>query len=196
MADFIKAFSITEANEGGYVDDPDDRGGETFKGISRRFHPSWSGWQKIDELKKTNPAMDDLKKALNSDKTLQSDIQTFYKQQYWDPFWGDKIPNQDICDELFDTGVNMGVRTSVRYLQESLNLLNRNQKNYPDIIEDGLFGPASLMSVEAYLRNDDNSYPLKLMNILQGFHYIEIMKKNPVQEKFARGWLKRINISK
>ncbi|MBW1801582.1 MAG: hypothetical protein JRJ85_12745, partial [Deltaproteobacteria bacterium] len=44
MAKFDEAFEKTTAIEGGYVFDPDDAGGETYKGISRRFNPSWGGW--------------------------------------------------------------------------------------------------------------------------------------------------------
>jgi len=35
---------------------------------------------------------------------------------------------------------------------------------------------------------------LKVMNIFQGMHYIEYMRKDPVQEKYARGWLKRVKL--
>ena len=51
MADFEKAFINTMGYEGGYVYDPDDAGGETYKGISRRYHPSWPGWRIIDKVK-------------------------------------------------------------------------------------------------------------------------------------------------
>ena len=36
MADFRLAYKKIEAAEGGYVNDPDDKGGETYKGISRK----------------------------------------------------------------------------------------------------------------------------------------------------------------
>ena len=35
-------------HEGGYVFDPDDSGGETYKGVARKFHSKWEGWSKID----------------------------------------------------------------------------------------------------------------------------------------------------
>ena len=38
-------------HEGGYVDDRDDRGGETYRGISRNNFPDWKGWKKIDGFK-------------------------------------------------------------------------------------------------------------------------------------------------
>ena len=35
-------------HEGGFVDDPADRGGMTFMGISRRWFPDEPFWEKID----------------------------------------------------------------------------------------------------------------------------------------------------
>ena len=40
MADFLKAFNKIIVNEGGYVNDKDDKGGETFMGITRKNHPN------------------------------------------------------------------------------------------------------------------------------------------------------------
>ena len=48
---FEDIFNKTMGIEGGYVDDPDDRGGETYKGISRKNHPAWEGWEIIDSMK-------------------------------------------------------------------------------------------------------------------------------------------------
>lgn len=52
MADFKTAYKKIEAAEGGYCFDPDDAGGETYKGISRRANPNWNGWISIDAIKK------------------------------------------------------------------------------------------------------------------------------------------------
>jgi lysozyme family protein len=194
MANFNAAFEKTAAIEGGYVFDSDDAGGETYKGISRRFNPSWKGWDKIDEIKRTNSGKKKFDKIFDQDEDLQDEVLLFYKHAYWDKFWGDNIPVQDIAEELFDTGVNIGVRRAVGFLQKGLNLLNRNKKNYPDIFEDGLFGRNTLKALQAYLEVDDVSNLLKVMNILQGMHYIEYMRKNPAQEKYARGWLKRVKL--
>ncbi|MBW1702152.1 MAG: hypothetical protein JRJ69_07695 [Deltaproteobacteria bacterium] len=194
MANFDEAFEKTAAIEGGYVFDPDDAGGETYKGISRRFNPSWKGWDRVDEIKRANSRKKKFDKVFEQDESLQEEVLLFYKEAYWDKFWGDEIPVQEIAEELFDTGVNMGVRRAVGFLQEGLNLLNRNQRNYTDIVEDGLFGKNTLKVLMAYLEIDDVSYLLKVMNILQGMHYIEYMRKSPTQEKYARGWLKRVKV--
>ncbi|KKL21999.1 hypothetical protein LCGC14_2439810, partial [marine sediment metagenome] len=101
-----------------------------------------------------------------------------------------------IANEVFDTAVNMGVARSVKFLQSGLNLLNRNQINYPDIVEDGKFGRATMNALNSYSYMDDESHLLKILNILQGMHYIEYAKKSATQERYMRGWLKRVTVSK
>jgi lysozyme family protein len=192
MALFPEAFAHTLKHEGGYSNDVDDAGGETYKGISRKYHPAWQGWKIIDGAKNLSTFPD----CIENDSELNIIVMSFYKEYYWDRFLGDLIIDQDLANELFDTAVNMGVGRAVTFLQTGLNLLNRNQLNYPDIVEDGKFGQATMNALNSYFFMDDASYLLKIINILQGAHYINYMKKSQVQEKFARGWLKRVNISK
>ena len=192
MANFDEAYDTTLGHEGGYSNDSVDVGGETYKGVSRKYYPDWVGWVIIDVAKtKTN-----FPYSLRDNDNLDALIRHFYRENYWNLFWGDDVPNQKVANELFDTGVNMGVGRSVKYLQKSLNLLNRNKKNYPDIVEDGAFGKNTLLTLKMYLDLDDPSFLLKIMNILQGMHYINYMTKSPTQERFARGWLKRVSINK
>jgi len=188
MAEFKEAYAITSAHEGGYVNDPVDRGGETYRGIARVHHPEWSGWKRVDAARRKAG----FPRSLNTDRTLQNNVKAFYKQAYWDRFRGDEISDQAVANELYDTGVNMGVRRAVRFLQSSLNLLNRNQRDYEDLIVDGLFGRKSLDALAKLLRKDRGSDALvKMMNIQQGARYVEIMASDSSQERFARGWIKR-----
>lgn len=55
MADFNKAHLEVMGNEGGYANNPADSGGETYKGIARKFHPAWPGWKMVDDLKRSLP---------------------------------------------------------------------------------------------------------------------------------------------
>ncbi|MEE9572797.1 MAG: putative peptidoglycan-binding domain-containing protein, partial [Candidatus Neomarinimicrobiota bacterium] len=160
--------------------------------ISRRYHPSWDGWIIIDIAKQDTGFPGNL----IYDPALDSNVSEFYRSNYWDRFLGDEIISQPVANELFDTAVNMGLSRSVKFLQTALNLLNRNQTNYPDVVEDGKFGSATMNALRSYFYMDEALYLLKIMNILQGVHYINYMKKSPTQEKFARGWLKRVNINK
>lgn len=191
MAEFNAAYSRTLAHEGGYVKDPIDRGGETYKGISRRFNPGWEGWVRIDRARRRRG----FPRLLESDATLQASVATFYKQHYWDKFQGDVLPNQAIANELFDTAVNLGVTRAVDFLQRGLNVLNRNGVLYDDLVTDGVFGAKSLAALRAYLKKDKPGYLLKVLNILQGMHYVDTMTRSPLQEKYARGWLNRVEIT-
>jgi len=192
MADFSEAYEITAGHEGGYSNDPDDAGGETYKGISRKYNLDWLGWPIID-ASKNEPDFPD---CLDYNGALQGIVYQFYKENYWDVFWGDDIHIQALANEMFDTGVNMGTGRAVRFLQEALNYLNRNEDIYPDVAEDGKFGNNTFNALNSYLANDDEGYLLKVMNVLQGKHYLDYMKKNPTQEKYVRGWMSRVEITK
>lgn len=191
MSHFLTAYSITLSHEGGYCDDPDDAGGETYKGISRVYNPTWDGWMVID-LSQDDPTFP---KCLEFDNALQNSVKKFYKIKYFDDYRGDEMP-KELAIEMFDTSVNMGVGRAVKFLQIALNVLNRNQELYRDMVEDGSYGPTTHKCLESYLRTDDEMLLCKVINILQGNHYINYMKKSPKQEKYARGWFKRVDITK
>ncbi len=192
MADFYVAYKLTMDNEGGYVNDPDDSGKETYKGISRRYHPNWAGWRKVDHAKEQK----DFSIVLGGYSDLESDVRVFYKEQFWNIFLGDEISDQSLANELFDTSVNMSPARSISFLQEALNILNRDEMLYFDIVVDGQFGNRTMIALISYFTNDNVSYLVKIMNILQGMYYLRRIRGSPKQEKFARGWLNRVEISK
>jgi len=192
MADYDVAFDITLAHEGGYDNDPDDAGGETYKGVARKYYPTWAGWAIIDAAKEEPNFPDCLKDNI----VLDSMIREFYRINYWNRFDGDGLSEQLLANELFDTGVNMGVSRAVEFLQKALNVLNRNGKLYDDIGEDGKFGNDTITALSAYLSTDSVNLLLKIMNVLQGMHYIEYARKSPTQEKYMRGWMQRVEFIK
>jgi lysozyme family protein len=192
MALFEIAYSKTAGHEGGYSNDSTDAGKETYQGISRRYHPTWAGWIIIDKLKQESGFPD----TVYSNKQLESRVSVFYKQHYWDVNLLDEVSSQLIADEMFDTGVNMGVQRAVKFLQRALNLLNKNGLIYNDIVEDGKMGPNTLKVLKHCLDYRGDEYLYKIMNILQGNHYLEYMNKSPKQEKFAYGWLNRVTFKK
>ncbi len=72
----------------------------------------------------------------------------------------------------------------------------RNGTSYDDIKVDGDIGSRTLAAMDRLLTLGDESTLLKVLNLLQGAHYIDFMRRAPVQEKFARGWLNRVDISR
>ena len=192
MANFAEAYKITLGHEGGYVNDINDVGGETYKGVSRRYNPSWEGWYIIDACKSNS----DFPDMLDNHGNLQSMITKFYKERYWDVNLLDYCPSQPVANEMFDTEVNLGAGRAGKFLQKALNLLNKNGSVYEDIVEDGIIGKNTLKALKACLKYRGDEYLYKILNILQGMHYIEYMTKSPTQEKFCYGWLKRVDFIK
>ncbi len=119
MANFEIAYKRTKRFEGGYVNDPKDAGGETYNGISRRANPTWAGWRVVDEMKQKPNFPHNLKER----KSILDDLEaSLYKASYWDKVWGDKINNQQVANDMFDTAVNMGVGTSIGLSQRQFGL--------------------------------------------------------------------------
>ncbi len=198
MAEFQTAFDATMGNEGGYANDPDDTGGETYQGISRSWYPAWPGWLIIDGFKavagQPNPYF---LKIVSNHQSLKTLAQDFYKGEYWDPLRCGEIESQSIASEIFDTAINMGRSWAVGFLQRGLNALNKNEAIYGDIDLDKQIGPETLRALKECLSHNSEILLLKIMNGLQLTRYIEIMTDDPTQERFARGWIEhRINIGK
>ncbi len=191
MGDFEKAFKKVMKYEGGYNNDKNDLGGETFKGISRHFHPGWLGWSTIDSYKKKSGFPDNLKENAEFD----AEIKEFYKVKFWDVFFGDRI-EQSISEEMFDISVNMHPVSAIFFLQDGLNILNREQKDYKNIKEDGVFGNKTFNALKACLKKRSPDILFKILNLKQGNHYIKRMNQNETQEKFVMGWLKRVTFKK
>lgn len=103
MAEFLPAFERMIVNEGGYVlhTVKDDRGGMTYAGIARAFHPHWPGWRVIDQGE-TPPA--DL-------------VRQFYRSNFWHPLRLDEVEHQDVAGNIFDFGVNAGLGTAAKLAQ-------------------------------------------------------------------------------
>jgi lysozyme family protein len=191
MANFDIAHKLTAGYEGGFSDDSADKGGMSYRGISRVNWPNWPGWVIVDQYKAVAYLNngDIIPLAWKYGTQLDGLVNTFYKQNFWDVSKLDFIASQDIANEVFDCSVNMGIETAGKFLQESLNLLNRNQQDYPDLKEDGKIGSITLGVV------NNHKYPdavLKTITVLRGIRYIEICRNDPTQEVFFRGWLSRV----
>ena len=123
--------------EGGYVNNPNDRGGATNFGITEAV-ARVNGWK--------GPMRDlplDLAKQI-------------YKQQYWINPRFDQVNTLSplIAEELLDTGVNCGVAFAKPLLQRALNLLNNQGKGgWPDLAVDGIYGSATLGALKSFLPN-------------------------------------------
>ena len=119
MANFNIEFEKLILAEGGYVNDSDDTGGETYLGISRKNNPKWIGWKTIDSIKKIY-GNKNITARLKENESLTNSAKLLYKINYWDVLELDDIPNQDIAHQLFDTCVNCGKSIAIRIAQQAL----------------------------------------------------------------------------
>jgi lysozyme family protein len=116
---FGRIYEVVMKYEGGYVNHPNDPGGETYNGISRRAHPNWEGWQFIDQ-KKTVP--EDL-------------VRRFYYEKFWKPLRCDEMPTP-VGEYLFDFAVNAGIRQAVITIQSAVG-----------VTTDGILGPLTMGAI-------------------------------------------------
>lgn len=182
---FIEALKNVIGVEGGYVNDKSDKGGETYRGISRKFHPAWGGWGLIDNLKDKYPAA--FKGEMDNHRLLQKMVEQFYKDNYWDKFNGDALPYV-VAEELLEQSVNLGNwKTAGIQLQTALNLLNRNGKLFADLKVDGFVGNSTISAVKKV----NIRRLVKVLNGLQFMRYYKLDTKNPENERFV-GWFDRV----
>lgn len=176
MADFKKAFQLIIANEGGYVNDPDDPGGETYKGISRKNWPAWLGWIAIDHLK----ALPGFPASLHDDnetvRQFEYEVSSFYYCQFWNLIKGSLISDQGMANSIMDFAVNAGVGTSVELAQKVV-------KTDPD----GKIGPNTIKAINAF--NPDHF--MSAFTVEKIRRYIAIVKKRPTSKKYFLGWISR-----
>lgn len=119
MADFKLAFNKLAISGGGYVNDPDDAGGETYMGISRKYNPTWRGWVFIDNIKKVYGTKN-VNYHAKKNESLQELVEERYKSAYWDIYDLDNIPNQEIAYQIFDTTVNCGQKAAIKMAERVL----------------------------------------------------------------------------
>ena len=114
-------------HEGGYVNHPEDPGGATNLGVTKRVYEEWVG------------------RTVTLDKMEQlqvSDVAPIYKKNYWDRVKGDKLPEGlDLC--VFDFGVNAGTGRAAKYLQKMIGTT-----------ADGGIGPNTLKALKAYVKEN------------------------------------------
>lgn len=109
MANFDIAFRRTISAEGGYVNDPNDKGGETYMGISRKAHPTSTIWSTIDKVDKKGKTNKQITKELKKNNWLTHEVRKIYKADYWDKFELDYCRLQRMANEIFDDAVNRGI---------------------------------------------------------------------------------------
>ena len=107
---FEKALKFVLDREGGYVNDPADKGGKTSRGITENTYLTWQR-----KVKGKTGSYKDIKDiSLNEVKDI-----------YWDFYWEESKAEDfsfPLALVIMDTATNFGVSNGITFLEESLGL--------------------------------------------------------------------------
>ena len=158
--------------EGGFVNDPKDRGGATNMGVTLNT------WKRVgyDKDKDGDIDVKDLKLLSKEDV-----VKKVLKPYYWDKWRADEINNQSIANILVDWVYTSG-KYGITKVQAMLNLK-----------PDGVVGNKTLSAINDYPNQRQLFQRIKNERLA----FIDrIVKNNPSQRRFLKGWKNRVNAFK
>lgn len=152
---------ITE-NEGGWVNDKDDKGGETYKGVARNFHPNWKGWKTIDLIDGKR------KGQLFNNSALDKAVVDFYVNTYF--------PKK--CFDIKNKGVLFCV---LDWMTTSRWAMKKIQQAFK-VGADNVIGKNTVKAINSV----EPSVAIDMITQARIKYYKSL--KNP---KFEKGWINR-----
>lgn len=167
MASFADALPFLLSHEGGFVDDPTDRGGATKYGITQSA---------LDSFRLQNPDLDMPRSVAD---LTEDEAVVIYHADYW---MFDDFDSQKVATKVLDLAANMGLRRGIKILQEAVGAAGG-----PELVFDGLLGPKTVQAVNAC----DEAKLLYELCELAAERYKQIAVNDPSQLKFLKGWLSR-----
>jgi lysozyme family protein len=165
---FDKIVSFVLIYEGGYVNDPDDPGGETNRGITAAT---------LASAYAAGIVKHNVVKNLTRDEAV-----AIYKARYYTNYGYDKFPYA-VSLVLTDTTVNMGRGGAASVAQKACNTLGKS------LTVDSKWGPLTQAAVEA-LASDPRFARTLLLK--RKDRYDDIIVSRPASEKYRQGWYNRL----
>lgn len=188
LSDYNRQSIINDKTgvEGGYVNDPNDAGGETNHGITATLANQYKA--QLQSLFSWDGTM----------RNLSLDMANWlYTTEFWNKLNCDQLMaiHPLLADKMFDIAINSGKTSAVTYLQDYLNCANNQGQTYPDITVDGGMGPGTLRALQSFYGQRGAKGAADLVMMLccyQGANYRDLTKKKPSQEVFFFGWNERV----
>lgn len=173
-ADFRIAYAFIMKHEGWYANVSNDRGKETYGGISRKYNPDWWGWRFIDDYKRKNGPIPRYTHFPELD---------FWVMDYYLDIWisenFDKIIDQEVASYVLDFRING--TSSVRIIKRSIKDAGENiELNHKMTIE----------TIDLINKIDKKKFLNSLKNRRVNY-YKNIVKRDSSQLIFLKHWLAR-----
>ncbi|EPK1060393.1 glycoside hydrolase family 108 protein [Klebsiella pneumoniae] len=165
---FLHALAFVLAREGGYVNDPTDKGGETKYGISDKRDGLADGKADVDGDGKPDTRIKDL---------TEGQAGQIYFRDYWYPAYCTDWPD-GISLFVFDSSVQHGAKKAIQLLQDAVG-----------VTADGIVGPKTTKAVIGA----DAEWLLTRCFLRRSRYYAEIIKANSSQGKYLNGWFNRLD---
>jgi len=168
MAEIKKFIPLLLRHEGGYTNNPNDKGNYNSKGelVGTKYGISAKVYEEYFDKIPTELDM----------RTITPDQFETVARNYWDAWSADLIDSQAVANFLVDWYYNSGA-WGIKLPQRFLHLK-----------EDGIVGPKTIAAV-----NSSDPYLLFIGLKQERKEFIEnIVKHNPPQAVFLNGWLNRI----
>lgn len=166
--------------EGGYVNDPADKGGATNFGISLRYARGigldldGDGDTDAADIRGVTPAV----------------ARTLYAHDFWFTPGLDTLP-EALAEPVFDMAVNSGPARAIIALQDAINTVIRQHKlALPLLVSDGRIGRRTRAAAAAAAAAD---LPMLLTAfVTERVQYLTTLAaRDPSQMRFLQGWLTR-----
>ena len=151
--------------EGGFANDPDDRGGATNRGVTIA---ALTAYRK--RIGGKTPSVADLKNITDAEWT------SLFKSMYWDRWRADEIKSQRVANTLVDWVWGTG-KYGITIPQRLLG-----------VKQDGIIGNNTIAALNAA----GDAFFNTLMAAREKY-LSDICKSRPTNNKFLRGWLNRLN---
>ena len=171
---FSRGLEFVLKWEGGFVNDPDDPGGRTNKGVTQKTYDRWrraKGMLSEDVLNIT-----------------EQEVHAIYFQDYWKKVVQKWYPD-NLAIALFDSAVNMGPRRAVSMLQHAIN----ETRTGPNIGVDGIAGNQTYTALRDCISSGAQGALLEAYVRVRRGVYHSIVDRRPRSAKFLNGWLNRLN---
>ena len=195
--DYVRALSFTMKSEGAYSYRQADTGLQTYKGISRKWNPKWSGWNIVDKAlekypelkipyKKPPASIHKLNFELNVNEELEYLIYDFYYENYYTKCGAWNIGGK-LAVVLFDMAVLSGTRRASKTLQKTLNLHFKTS-----LVVDSQVGSGTLKVLNEVIGSKGLILVVEKLIYEYQDNLIEASKLDGNEENY-NGWMNRIS---